>query len=136
MIIRNAKKGNDISLQADTGLKVSSLVSVLEKKDPLKGTRFLLDVVLADVRSNLTFFQSEYLYMHKDSESLCSPRGFVIDFYVTVYVLVVAKRQPRWLRYFLANMERIFINTDDQHLKIIIAKYGKDDGDLKDEYRR
>lgn len=132
---RYTNDSHSIHLEKQTRLKLSSLVNIEEKNDPSKGSRFLLETILTDPGSN-SYFHSDYLYMNKKGTSLCSPNGFTVDMYTTVNVVVVAKRQSRWLRHFLANMEKIYINTSDNHLNIIIAKYGMDDDNLMDEYKR
>ena len=74
--------------------------------------------------------------MDKNRTSPCYPRGYIIKTDVTVNVIVVAKRQTRWLRHFLANMEEIYVKTKDKHINVIIAKYGNDDEELMEEYQR
>ena len=133
----HTRKNSRMATKTTPQIKVTDLVNIEQRFDGQKGSHFLLDVGLTDLRSNsTTFLRSQYLYMDKKGTSLCAPRGFTIDFRRTINVVVVAKGQSRWLRQFLANMERVYLNTNDKHLNIIIAKYGRDDTKLMEEYAR
>lgn len=96
----------------------------------------MVNAILKDIHTNSTYYDSRYLYMDKNHTSLCLPRGFMINFNVTVNVIVVAKRQTKWLRHFLADMEKIYVKTKDKNINVIIAKYGHDDEELMEEYKR
>ena len=96
----------------------------------------MVNAILKGTHTNSTYYDFRYLYMDKNRTALCLPRGFKINFNVTVNVIVVAKRQTKWLRHFLANMEKIYVKTKDKNINVIIAKYGHDDEELMEEYKR
>ncbi len=107
-----------------------------EKFDTRNGSLLFVEAILKDPRSNSTYSDARYLYMDKNRLSFCHPRGYIINRDVTVNVIVVAKRQTRWLRHFLANIEKIYVKTKDKNINVIIAKYGNDDDELMEEYQR
>jgi hypothetical protein len=111
-------------------------VNIQERFDIKNDSLLLVDAILKDPRTNSTYRDSRYLYMDKNRSSLCLPRSYIVNWDVTVNVIVVAKRQTRWLRHFLANMEKIYVQTKDKHINVIIAKYGNDDEELMEEYQR
>lgn len=117
-------------------VKIHHLVRIHEKKDTRNGSLIMVNAILKDIHTNSTYYDSRYLYMDKNHTSLCLPRGFMINFNVTVNVIVVAKRQTKWLRHFLADMEKIYVKTKDKNINVIIAKYGHDDEELMEEYKR
>lgn len=104
--------------------------------DTENGSLILVDSVLKDSRTNSTYFDSEYLYMDRNHSSLCLPQGYRIKWDATINVIVVAKRQTRWLRHFLHNMEDIYLKTKDKRINVIVAKYGSDSKELTEEYQR
>ena len=116
--------------------KIHQLVRISEKLDKRNGSLLLLDLIVKYTKTNSTYYHSQYLYMEKKDSSLCLPRGYVIKWDATVNIVVVAKRQTKWLRHFLANMEKIYLNTKDKHINVIIAKYGNEDAELMEEFKR
>jgi hypothetical protein len=111
-------------------------VKIKEKFDTKNGSLFLVEAILKDQNTNLSYYDSQYFYMDRSRTSLCHPRGYLIKTHVTVNVIVVAKRQTRWLRHFLSNMEEIYVKTKDRHINVIIAKYGNSNEELMEEYQR
>lgn len=95
-----------------------------------------MDAVIKSPGTNTTYHDSQYFYLDRTRSTICHPPGYIVSRDVTVHVIVVAKRQTRWLRHFLANMERIYVKTNDKYINVIIAKYGHDDEELMEEYER
>ena len=117
-------------------VKIHHLVRIQEKIDTRNGSLIMVNAILKGTHTNSTYYDFRYLYMDKNRTALCLPRGFKINFNVTVNVIVVAKQQTKWLRHFLANMEKIYVKTKDKNINVIIAKYGHDDEELMEEYKR
>ena len=127
---------HDQNKDSKESVKLHHLVRIQEKIDTRNGSLLLVTTILKGTDTNSTYYDSRYLYMDKKHTSICLPPGFNMNFNVSVNVIVVAKRQTKWLRHFLANMEKIYVKTKDKNINVIIAKYGHDDEELMEEYKR
>ncbi|XP_028393943.1 uncharacterized protein LOC114518197 [Dendronephthya gigantea] len=126
----------DSNIRTKGDLKMHRLVSIKEKRDRRNGSLILMDAIIKGPGTNSTYYDSQYFYLDKSLSTICQPPGYIVGRDVTVNIIVVAKRQTRWLRHFLVNMERIYVKTNDKHINVIIAKYGHDDEELMEEYKR
>ena len=81
-------------------VKVHHLVRIQEKIDTRNGSLIMVNAILKGTHTNSTYYDFRYLYMDKNRTALCLPRGFKINFNVTVNVIVVAKRQTKWVTTF------------------------------------
>ena len=92
-------------------LRTYELLSVrrVEKKgDPLKGDRYLLELVVKYLPNGANYILAEYVFQPKDlSGPLCYPSGLQWDRTADVYLILTAKNLGRWVHHFIKNVEQI-----------------------------
>ena len=66
------------------------------------------------------------------TKKLCYPKNFQWNATVPVYLVVTAKNLGRWLHHFIKSVERIFTETNDTNLHVIIYDYNSSDINLEE----
>ena len=121
-------------------LRTYELLSVrrVEKKgDPLKGDRYLLELVVKYLPNGANYILAEYVFQPKDlSGPLCYPSGLQWDRKADVYLILTAKNLGRWVHHFIKNVEQIVKETKDEHLHVVIFDFGSPDIDLEQALRK
>ena len=121
-------------------LRTYELLSVrrVEKKgDPLKGDRYLLELVVKYLPNGVNYILAEYVFQPKDlSGPLCYPSGLQWDRTADVYLILTAKNLGRWVHHFIKNVEQIVKETKDEHLHVVIFDFGSPDIDLEQALRK
>ena len=121
-------------------LRTYELLSVrrVEKKgDPLKGDRYLLELVVKYLPNGANYILAEYVFQPKDLLGpLCYPSGLQWDRTADVYLILTAKNLGRWVHHFIKNVEQIVKETKDEHLHVVIFDFGSPDIDLEQALRK
>ena len=121
-------------------LRTYELLSVrrVEKKgDPLKGDRYLLELVVKYLPNGANYILAEYVFQPKVlSGPLCYPSGLQWDRTADVYLILTAKNLGRWVHHFIKNVEQIVKETKDEHLHVVIFDFGSPDIDLEQALRK
>ena len=86
-----------------------SVLAVERSNDPLRGDRFLVDLLLDEVETDRTVRMSEYVYQRKGSEGLCRPLGLSWKSTTPIYVIVNIKNQDRWAQHIIDNIRGMLL---------------------------
>lgn len=114
-----------------------SVRRVEKKGDPLKGDRYLLELVVKYLPNGANYILAEYVFQPKDlSGPLCYPSGLQWDRTADVYLILTAKNLGRWVHHFIKNVEQIVKETKDEHLHVVIFDFGSPDIDLEQALRK
>ncbi|XP_068595176.1 beta-1,4-N-acetylgalactosaminyltransferase 3-like [Brachionichthys hirsutus] len=113
-------------------LTLMRVINVVKRVDKDHGSRLLLELEVKDGDDQL-FRLSHYVYHLTDRSGpqLCNPVDFHWNPGVTVHVLVPVKNQARWVQQLIDDMERVFKDTQDVNLNLIIADFSSTDMDVK-----
>eukprot|EP00112_Aurelia_sp_Birch-Aquarium-sp1_P010151 Seg2181.2 transcript_id=Seg2181.2/GoldUCD/mRNA.D3Y31 product="N-acetyl-beta-glucosaminyl-glycoprotein 4-beta-N-acetylgalactosaminyltransferase 1" protein_id=Seg2181.2/GoldUCD/D3Y31 len=115
---------------------LKKIVNVEENHDVIKGNRYLIELDLKiKGRGEKSFRLSKYIYQKLGSVNLCEPEGFQWNPHTTVHVIVPVKDQGRWVQHFIDNMEKIYLETLDPHLNVIIVDFNSTDIDIEKSLR-
>jgi len=79
---------------------------------------------------------SDFVYKFHNSSNLCKPSGITWQRKVTVNVVLTVKNQGAWAQYFINEMSRIYDETGDDHVNIIVVDYGSRDIDIEEVFKR
>lgn len=90
--------------------------------DPQKGDRFLLELMLADNKTEKSLVFSEYVYRPFEKNKLCYPEGFQWKKDATVNIIVPVRNAGRWALYFIRNIAGNY-QSRKGILKILSRKY-------------
>ncbi|MGH0120561.1 UNVERIFIED_CONTAM: hypothetical protein FKN15_009348 [Acipenser sinensis] len=94
------------------------VVNVEMRLDPVKGSRYLLDLEL------------------QKEPQLCRPQGLTHRNEIMVHFIVPVKNQARWVQQFITDMEELYRDTRDENFNIIITDYSSTDMDVRRALRR
>ncbi|XP_068717100.1 uncharacterized protein [Montipora capricornis] len=116
-----------------------NLVSIkrVEKKiDLKKGLRYFLELVVSDTITGKNFILAEYAFQPKgENVQLFYPEGLQWNRTADVYLILTAKNLGRWVHHFIKNVEKIFKETRDEHLHVIIYDFDSPDINLEQALR-
>ena len=116
-----------------------NLVSIkrVEKKiDLKKGLRYFLELVVSDAITGKNFILAEYAFQPKgENVQLFYPEGLQWNRTADVYLILTAKNLGRWVHHFIKNVEKIFKETRDEHLHVIIYDFASPDINLEQALR-
>ena len=117
--------------------KLQQILSVEKNHDLLKGSRYLMELEIIDVTTNIAYRLSEYVYKMLGQDKLCSPQGYHWNHNATVnIVLTVGGRQGRWVQHFINNLAEIYNRTKDEKLNIIIIDFHSKDINLEEALKQ
>ncbi|XP_046847388.1 beta-1,4-N-acetylgalactosaminyltransferase 3-like isoform X2 [Xenia sp. Carnegie-2017] len=100
------------------------------------GDRFFLELLLWDEKSGDERVLSEYIYQPTKNSSLCYPEGMQWNKKAPVYLLISARKQASWLWYFIHNVGRIYKETKDENLHVVVYDYDSTDINIEKEFMR
>lgn len=92
--------------------------------------RFMIELQLLDKETNNTFYLSEYVLVDRNRR-ICSPSNYQWNKTATVYFVVTAANQTNWLIHFIRNTRRIYQETHDTNIGVVIAVYETMEKDLR-----
>ena len=101
------------------------------KNGDKRGRRYLLNLELKDKLGNKVHL-SEYVLQRRNVSGLCYPEGFQWKRDVPVNFVVTAKNQDVWIRAFIDNMVKIYQETGDSNIRVVILDYEGGDIHLKE----
>ncbi|XP_068170301.1 beta-1,4-N-acetylgalactosaminyltransferase 3 [Antennarius striatus] len=121
--------------------KLVRVINIVKRVDSMRGSRYLLELEVKDGSGQL-FLLSHYVYHLLDHNRqdfrlseprmvLCNPVDFHWKPDVTVHVVVPVKNQARWVQQLINDMERMFRDTQDANMNLIIADFSSTDMDVK-----
>jgi len=117
------KYGNKYSLQR--------ILNVEENHDALHGDRYLIELDLKEQEKGKIYRLSRYIYRDIKTDKLHEPQGFQWNPKTRVHIIVPVKDQGRWVQYLINNMEKIYLETQDVNLNLIIVDFNSSDIDIK-----
>ena len=100
------------------------------------GNRFFLELLLLDNTMNKQVILSEYIYQHEKDRTLCYPEGMQWNKTASVYLLISVRKQAAWMWHFIKNMERIYQETADENLHVIVYDYDSTDIDIEAAFQQ
>ncbi|XP_069384787.1 beta-1,4-N-acetylgalactosaminyltransferase 3-like [Paralichthys olivaceus] len=108
------------------------VVNVVKRVDIVKGSRYLLELLLKDINGRLLRL-SQYVYalIPQPELVLCNPVGFSWNPLATVHIIVPVKNQARWVYQLILEMEKVFKETGDTNFNLIITDYESTDMDVE-----
>lgn len=115
---------------------LKKIVNVEENHDVVKGDRYLIEIELEIKGEALSRRLSKYIYRDLHSDEIFEPRNFVWDPQATVHVIVPVKNQGRWVQHFINNMEKIYLETQDNKLNVIIVDFNSTDIDIEESLKK
>lgn len=102
---------------------VRKIENVEKKTDEVKKIdRVLIELQIQDKETNDTFHHSEYVLVD-NKKRLCKPDRFQWNKTAIVYFVVTAANQVNWVLHFIRNMKRIYQETQDRNIGVVIAVY-------------
>eukprot|EP00795_Rhopilema_esculentum_P013058 gene13058-3834_t len=111
---------------------LKKIINVEENHDVINGDRYLIELDLkVKGQEEKSVRLSRYVYQQLGNTNLCQPEGFQWNRHTTVHVIVPVKNQGRWVQHFIDNMEKIYLETLDQHLSVIIVDFNSTDIDIE-----
>ena len=117
--------------------KLEVIQRVEKKRDPNKGIRYLLELVVKDLTVGTKYTLSEFVFNPVGANSsLCYPKGLQWNRKADVYLILTAKNLGRWVHYFIKNVEKIVQETRDEHLHVVVYDFDSPDIDLKQAFQR
>ena len=117
--------------------KLESIKRVEKKKDPQKGARYLLELVVQDLANGRNYILAEYVFQPNGKNvPLCYPTGLQWNRKADVYLILTAKNLGRWVHHFIKNIEKIVQETKDEHLHVVVYDFDSPDIDLKQAFQR
>ena len=117
--------------------ELESIKHVEKKEDPGKGGRYFLELVVKDLTDGKRYILAEYVFQPNGRNiPLCYPEGLVWNRTADVYLILTAKNLGRWVHHFIKNVEKIFQETKDEHLHVVIYDFDSPDINLKQAFER
>ena len=105
---------------------------VEKKDDPLKGSRYFLELEVKDLTDGASYILAEYVFRPKEKNySLCYPIGLQWNRTADVYLILTAKKLGRWVHHFIKNVEKVIQETKDEHIHVVIYDFESPDTGLK-----
>lgn len=111
-------------------------MNIEKNRDKLRGNRYLFELVFRERARNNIVRISDFVYKFHNSSNFCKPNGFTWQRNVTVNVILTVKNQGTWAQYFINEMSRIYDETRDDHINIIVVDYGSQDIDIEEAFKR
>lgn len=109
------------------------LLSVEQNKDEVKGSRYLVELELRVQEKNseqLVRF-SEYVFQPaQNKKEICYPKHFSWNKTAEVHYILTSAGQSRWVVHFINTMSRIYDETKDPNMNVIIVDFDTSDVDL------
>ena len=115
---------------------LKAVVNIEKNSDALRGNRYLFELVFRERARNDIVRISDFVYKFHNSSNFCKPSGITWEKKVTVNVVLTVKNQGTWAQYFINEMSRIFDETGDDHVNIIVVDYGSRDIDIEEAFKR
>ena len=106
------------------------VLNVELNEDVEKGRRFLVELQLFDTVSEKSMRFSEYVYQPIVYNELCYPKDFKWNKTAVVNVILTVGNQGRWAKHFINTMSRIYDDTKDERLNIIMVDFDSKDIDI------
>lgn len=100
------------------------------------GDRYFLELLLSENMRNADVILSEYVYQHEKTKTLCYPEGMQWNKSASVYFLISVRKQAVWVQHFIKNVERIYQNTLDENLHVIVYDYNSSDINIQAEFQQ
>ena len=117
--------------------ELESIKHVEKKEDPGKGGRYFLELVVKDLTDGKRYILAEYVFQANGRNiPLCYPEGLQWNRTADVYLILTAKNLGRWIHHFIKNVEKIFQETKDEHLHVVIYDFDSPDINLKQAFER
>ena len=116
-----------------------SLVTIvnLEKNvDPLRGARYLLELILLDRLSSRFVLISDYVYKLYNTTDLCKPANITWRRNVAVNMVLTVKNQGAWAQHFVDDLSRIIKETRARNINVIVVDYSNTDIDIEAALKR
>lgn len=111
-------------------------MNIEKNSDALRGNRYLFELVFRERARNDIVRISDFVYKFHNSSNFCKPSGITWQRNVTVNVVLTVKNQGTWAQYFINEMSRIYDETDDDRVNIIVVDYGSQDIDIEEAFKR
>ena len=108
-------------------------MNVERKLDRQLGSRFLLEFLVKVSGQDKPALISEFVFLPKDSENLCYPKGLQWNRQAKVALVISAKDQGRWLAHFLNNLQEMYAVTKDENVEVVLFNYESSNIDLEKE---
>ncbi|XP_062245305.1 beta-1,4-N-acetylgalactosaminyltransferase 3-like isoform X1 [Platichthys flesus] len=108
------------------------VVNVVKRVDPAKGIRYLLELLLKDMKGQMVRL-SQYVYATSNQPELvlCNPVAFSWNPLATVHIIVPVKNQARWVHKLITEMEKVFRESGDTNFNLIVTDYDSTDMDVE-----
>ena len=111
-------------------------MNIERNSDTLRGNRYLFELVFRERARNNIVRISDFAYKFHNSSHFCKPNGITWQRNVTVNVILTVKNQGTWAQYFINEMSRIYDETRDDHVNVIVVDYGSGDIDIEEAFKR
>ncbi|XP_062245302.1 beta-1,4-N-acetylgalactosaminyltransferase 3-like isoform X1 [Platichthys flesus] len=108
------------------------VVNVVKRVDPANGIRYLLELLLKDMKGQMVRL-SQYVYATSNQPELvlCNPVAFSWNPLATVHIIVPVKNQARWVHKLITEMEKVFRESGDTNFNLIVTDYDSTDMDVE-----
>ena len=117
--------------------EIEFMECVEKKEDSGKGVRYFLELVVKDLTDGKSYILAEYVFQPNGRNILmCYPKGLQWNRTADVYLILTAKNLGRWVHHFIKNVEKIFRETKDEHLHVVIYDFDSPDINLKQAFER
>ena len=117
--------------------EIEFMECVEKKEDSGKGVRYFLELVVKDLTDGKSYILAEYVFQPNGRNILmCYPKGLQWNRTADVYLILMAKNLGRWVHHFIKNVEKIFRETKDEHLHVVIYDFDSPDINLKQAFER
>ena len=108
-----------------------------KKEDSGKGVRYFLELVVKDLTDGKSYILAEYVFQPNGKNILlCYPKGLQWNRTADVYLILTAKNLGRWVHHFIKNVEKIFQESKDEHLHVVIHDFDGPDINSKQAFER
>ncbi|XP_041114349.1 beta-1,4-N-acetylgalactosaminyltransferase 3-like [Polyodon spathula] len=135
------------------------VVNVEKRLDPVKGSRYLLDLELLEGGARVLCLSQFVVILNPlppaqwprgtrggphphphppppTEPLLCRPLGLIHRNETMVHFIVPVKDQARWVQQFITDMEELYRETGDKNFNVIITDYSSTDMDVERALRR
>lgn len=107
------------------------IINIEQNPDPKKGNRFLLELQLGVIGSDLSLRLSEYVYVPIEGEEVCFPQGMQWENNATIYFILPVKNQGKWVHHFASQLSNMSRKTGDLNFHVIIIDFESQDVDIE-----
>ena len=108
-----------------------------KKEDSGKGVGYFLELVVKDLTDGKSYIVAEYVFQPNGRNILlCYPKGLQWNRTADVYLILTAKNLGRWVHHFIKNVEKIFQESKDEHLHVVIHDFDSPDINSKQAFER